>query len=108
MSLEFSSIDGKISDFSLVPSYPPPAKERGEALRRTFPQGRDGLPAEHDTVAMRQQNGHICARFLFAAYSLDPVSIKEPIMSFWKQPNRIRTGRTHTTEAAMTGALSEL
>ena len=36
-------------------------------------------------------------------YSLEPVSIKEPMMSFWKHPNRMMTGRTQTTEAAMTG-----
>ena len=39
-------------------------------------------------------------------YSLEPVSISEPIISFWKHANRMSTGSTHSTDAAMTGPRS--
>ena len=40
----------------------------------------------------------------FGTYSLEPVSISELMMVFWKQANRIMTGRTQSTEPAMTTA----
>ena len=40
----------------------------------------------------------------FGTYSLEPVSISELMIVFWKQANRIMTGRTQSTEPAMTTA----
>lgn len=46
--------------------------------------------------------------FFAVDYSLEPVSMSEPMIIFWKIANRIMTGRTHMTAAAMTGPTSEV
>ena len=42
-------------------------------------------------------------RFFQIAYSLEPVSMSEPMIIFWNTANRMMTGRTHMTAPAMTG-----
>ncbi len=72
----------------LVPSLEIRNDARGEMTKHTQKNG-----AERSVFLIR-----------FGFYSLEPVSIKDPMMSFWKQANRIMTGMTQTTEPAMTAA----
>ena len=55
-------------------------------------------------ISDKKRSGCPLRNFCNSVYSLEPVSISEPMMSFWKQPNKIMTGSTQITDAAMTGA----
>ena len=71
-------------------------------LAPTFPQG-GRLFRSHAACPGAQKNGAEAPFFLLSVYSLEPVSISEPMIIFWKIANRMMTGRTHMTAAAMTG-----
>ena len=58
---------------------------------------------QHFSRLFRMKKRSRSSVFLLSAYSLEPVSISEPMIIFWKIANRMMTGRTHMTAAAMTG-----
>ena len=85
----------------VAPSSPhaDPAKE----ARADLPAGRAVVHASRSVPGRTKKNGAETPFFLLSVYSLEPVSISEPMIIFWKIANRMMTGRTHMTAAAMTG-----
>ena len=90
-------------------SFPPPASLLSSPHADPAKEARADLPAGRAVVhASRGVPGRTKKRsrssvFLLSVYSLEPVSISEPMIIFWKIANRMMTGRTHMTAAAMTG-----
>ena len=75
-----------------------PAKE----ARADLPAGRAVAPVPCVAPGRTKKRSRSSV-FLLSVYSLEPVSISEPMIIFWKIANRMMTGRTHMTAAAMTG-----
>lgn len=67
---------------------------RGEFSIGTAP--RTGYPRTGGNILILPQNKE--------NYSLEPVSMMEPMMVFWKIPNSTSTGMSASTEAVMTSA----
>ena len=76
-----------------------PAKE----ARADLPTGRVVVHASRGVPGRTKKKRSRSSVFLLSVYSLEPVSISEPMIIFWKIANRMMTGRTHMTAAAMTG-----
>ena len=71
-------------------------------LAPTFPQAARSFPPLAACPGAQKKRSRSSV-FLLSVYSLEPVSISEPMIIFWKIANRMMTGRTHMTAAAMTG-----
>ena len=79
-----------------------PCRSRQKGSRRPS-RGAGGRSRPVRRVWAHKKKRSRSSVFLLSVYSLEPVSISEPMIIFWKIANRMMTGRTHMTAAAMTG-----
>ncbi len=95
----------KFSSCAPLPCVAPssPHADPAKKARADLPAGRAVVHAPCVAFGRTKKNGAETPFFLLSVYSLEPVSISEPMIIFWKIANRMMTGRTHMTAAAMTG-----
>ena len=86
------------SEAHTLPEARPSLAEMRRSSAEMLPLGADQIPKTHKKTGLFRP-----VFYLFGDYSLEPVSISEPMIIRWKIANRMMTGRTHITAAARIG-----